>query len=456
MRGAGFLLVLLSIVSGTVAQNSSLSAAIATLPPCAVQCLKTSLADSSCQPTDQACICTDTKLLGSVEACVLQACTIKQGLATKNTTMTTCGAPIRNRGPLFKRINITFGVLSSFFVMSRLAYKSFVTISELGLDDYFILATLIAGVPQTIISDRGLLPNGIGRDIWTLKVSQITDFLMYFYIMEVMYFAIVAILKMSLLFFYRRIFPGVAVRKVILATIIFNALYGITFVIAALSQCQPLSYYWTNWDGEHEGTCININALGWANAAVSIALDIWMLAIPLSQLIHLKLAWRKKIGVAAMFCVGFFVTIVSALRLQSLIHFGKSMNPTWDQWDVINWSTIEINVGIMCACMPAMRVILVRFFPKVFGTTDNRSNQYYAKYGSRSGAPGKGTAPSNGGLSSALGRDKNGRDKHTITFTKTFEVSHADKDGDEIGLVSLDGDSGKAKPKSGSSSSVSL
>jgi hypothetical protein len=29
-----------------------------------------------------------------------------------------------------------------------------------------------------------------------------------------------------------------------------------------------------------------------------------MLAIPISQLFHLKLAWRKKVGVALMFFVG--------------------------------------------------------------------------------------------------------------------------------------------------------
>lgn len=37
---------------------------------------------------------------------------------------------------------------------------------------------------------------------------------------------------------------------------------------------------------------------------MSIALDLWILAIPLWQLRSLKMHWKKKVGVALMFCVG--------------------------------------------------------------------------------------------------------------------------------------------------------
>lgn len=49
---------------------------------------------------------------------------------------------------------------------------------------------------------------------------------------------------------------------------------------------------------------LNINAIGWANASISIALDVWMLGIPLLQIRRLKLHWKKKISVAMMFFVG--------------------------------------------------------------------------------------------------------------------------------------------------------
>lgn len=52
-------------------------------------------------------------------------------------------------------------------------------------------------------------------------------------------------------------------------------------------------------------------------------------------------------GVALMFGVGTFVTVVSIIRLSALIHFAKSSNASWEFYDVSVWSTIEICVGIM-------------------------------------------------------------------------------------------------------------
>jgi hypothetical protein len=49
---------------------------------------------------------------------------------------------------------------------------------------------------------------------------------------------------------------------------------------------------------------LNVNSLGWTNAAISILLDAWMLGLPMSQLVALQLHWKKKIGVGMMFVVG--------------------------------------------------------------------------------------------------------------------------------------------------------
>lgn len=72
--------------------------------------------------------------------------------------------------------------------------------------------------------------------------------------------------------------------------------------------------------------------------------------------------------------------MVSILRLQSLVDFAKSHNPTWEQYDVANWSTIEINVGIICACMPALRLVLVRFFPRILGSTRQYPSRSAGQY----------------------------------------------------------------------------
>ena len=106
-----------------------------------------------------------------------------------------------------------------------------------------------------------------------------------------------------------------------------------------------------------------------ARAAVSIALDVWMLAIPLAQLPGLKLHWKKKVSVGLMFFVGTFVTVVSILRLQSLMKYASSTNVTWDNTSVAIWSTIELNVGMICTSLPTLRLLAVQVWPVLKGST---------------------------------------------------------------------------------------
>jgi hypothetical protein len=63
------------------------------------------------------------------------------------------------------------------------------------------------------------------------------------------------------------------------------------------------------------------------------------------------------------------VTVVSIIRLQALVVFGKSSNPTWDNFPVSLCSAVEIHVGIICTCMPTLRLLLVRLFPALGGSS---------------------------------------------------------------------------------------
>ena len=204
---------------------------------------------------------------------------------------------------MFRATNNTLAILSGVFLLARLAYRILV-VGNIGADDWLCVAALLVGVPSSAMLVQGLAANGLGRDVWTLPTANIYLFIEFFYIIEILYFSDVALLKLTLLFFYLRIFPSQGVRRVFWGTIAFVTVYGIIFVFMGIFQCTPISYYWTNWDGEHTGHCLNVNSIGWANASISIALDFWMLAIPLWQLRSLRLHWKKKISVALMFVVG--------------------------------------------------------------------------------------------------------------------------------------------------------
>lgn len=193
--------------------------------------------------------------------------------------------------------------LCTLAVGTRLVSK-YVARAHLDADDLFALLAYLANLTALIITFVGLIPSGIGRDIWTLTPHQIDMFGHWFYGLEPLYFLQVGLIKMAILFFYLRIFGPIGLERILWATIAFNAINTVAFMLASILQCNPISTSWTKWDGILVGRCINVSALLWANAGVSIVLDLWMLGLPLSKIRKLNLPWRKKIAAAFMICVG--------------------------------------------------------------------------------------------------------------------------------------------------------
>jgi hypothetical protein len=113
--------------------------------------------------------------------------------------------------------------------------------------------------------------------------------------------------RASIIFFYMRVFPPKPDQKlgrIVQATFVFNVVYNVSFLFAVIFQCSPLSHFWWQWDGEHTGTCGNANILAWVAAATGIAYDLWLLALPFSQLLTLNLHWKRKLMGGMMFFVG--------------------------------------------------------------------------------------------------------------------------------------------------------
>lgn len=63
------------------------------------------------------------------------------------------------------------------------------------------------------------------------------------------------------------------------------------------------------------------------------------------------------------------VTVVSIVRLYSLEKLAKSPDQTFDNSDQATLSAVEVNVGIICACLPAMRPLFAIMMPKYFSPT---------------------------------------------------------------------------------------
>jgi hypothetical protein len=131
--------------------------------------------------------------------------------------------------------------------------------------------------------------------------------------------------RASIILFYIRIFsPTPDTRskrfgRLLVGTMVFNLVYNFTFLMAIIFQCRPLPYFWAQWEGLDEGHCGDYNTLAWVAAATGIVFDLWMLGLPLSQLVTLHLPWRQKLMGGLMFFFGIgYVFSFSLPRLVTL------------------------------------------------------------------------------------------------------------------------------------------
>jgi hypothetical protein len=127
--------------------------------------------------------------------------------------------------------------------------------------------------------------------------------------------------------------------------------------------------------------------------------------------------------------------VISIIRLQSLVQFAASTNPTFDNVPTAYWSVLEAFVGIFCVCMPALRRFLAALFPRCFGSTQNNSNyEHYDTPNRKAGSSGyAGGSKHSAGFGSKASYGGRG----IVKTSETTVVSRMGDD-DEIQLVEFE------------------
>lgn len=111
-------------------------------------------------------------------------------------------------------------------------------------------------------------------------------------------------MKLSLICFILRVFPGKTFRNVCYGIMALVIAYGISFTTATALQCWPASYAWNRVDGKYQGTCNNVHLQAWMAAIFNIVLDVVLLVLPLNSLWALQMGTKKKIMIMGMFSLG--------------------------------------------------------------------------------------------------------------------------------------------------------
>lgn len=73
------------------------------------------------------------------------------------------------------------------------------------------------------------------------------------------------------------------------------------------------------------------------------------------------------------------VCVTSVLRITTLKTSSTTIDQTYGTLVSTTWTTVEANLGIMCACLPTMKAPLARLFPRLLGGSTQLSGSAAAR-----------------------------------------------------------------------------
>ncbi|KAK1656542.1 hypothetical protein BDP55DRAFT_688730, partial [Colletotrichum godetiae] len=154
--------------------------------------------------------------------------------------------------------------------------------------------------------------------------------------------------KASILCLYMQLFPSTKFNTIAKITqgVVIMTTVAITLLLY-LSRLPNLS--------------LDAVALFLATAASNIVMDVVLLILPIPTVFNLQMALNVKLLVAGLFGLGLLTTVTSTLRLYLLIQIQGSEDLTWDAAPANITSFLEVNLLLICTCVPAVR----QFFRKL-------------------------------------------------------------------------------------------
>ncbi|RGP78360.1 hypothetical protein FLONG3_3496 [Fusarium longipes] len=252
---------------------------------------------------------------------------------------------------------IIFGAALAAFIL-RLVAK-FLHLSKWGADDNFMTIAAVLIIPLIILLQL-MISSGLGRDLRTLTNEELLFCFKMFFCQQVAYFVVLGFVKASVLAFYLRIFPDHKFRIVVWATQFFNLTTAALYFTLILLQYNPISLNWTGDFATYpNGEVLSDKLVYLTHGVISMTLDVWMVILPFTQLYHLGLKLRKKVGVLSMFSCGILLTGASVTRFYYLVRYQKARN-TEEAVKAIMWAYIELCIGVIVGCMPSIRQLTRR------------------------------------------------------------------------------------------------
>ena len=286
-----------------------------------------------------------------------------------------------DRGPATSAVTIIFIVLCTAFVAARFYTRMFL-VRSVKQDDYWILAAWLAAVGFSASICVGV-HYGLGRHSTEISTVNFIALRKAEYAFSVLYNPCLMLTKTSIIIFYLSVMSkdvdSVFKWSNWLTLAVVNVA-GLALTFLNIFQCKPVAAGY-KYPTPKTAKCTDIVTLYLSSAPVNIITDLAILFLPMPILTGMRLPKKQKIILIFTFSFGAFVAAVDVVRIAYLqkaavnrfkVVQGNSGETTrvqeqndfpWYASLSFMWSAVEVNLGIICACVPSLKPLFSRFLP---------------------------------------------------------------------------------------------
>lgn len=288
----------------------------------------------------------------------------------------------KGRSAAVLAVTVVMIVLSSLFVFFRTLSRAAI-VKKLSVDDYFMIVAWVTAFGLSFCVLYGCT-YGLGRHETDIPRSWQDSLRKVDYAFSVLYQPALMATKTSILAFYltlpasNRIFKWACIGTLAVVNI-----GGLALGLFMIFQCRPVSAAWRFPlpSGAH---CTDIVTIYLSSAPLNIITDLAIFFLPMPILTGMRLPKKQKIILVITFSFGIFVAAVDVVRIVYLqgaaktriediyraTKHGLAQDSEENDFSyyaslVFVWSVIEVNIGIMCACVPGLKPLISRFLPSL-------------------------------------------------------------------------------------------
>ncbi|KAI3294447.1 hypothetical protein DTO002I6_4616 [Penicillium roqueforti] len=266
--------------------------------------------------------------------------------------------------------------------------------------------------------------HGGGYELSDISPHELIAFKKFCYIATILYCPMTLFVKIALLAILTRIFAPF--RSKVWFIYIFLACLCCYYTVALIVKiriCAPIPRYWLG--DVVKGSCLDQTAALIADSVISVVSDLIILILPLPLTWSLQMSRNRKLRVVGLLGAGGLATGFSLYRLIMVLQGSSDEGLMFVR--VILSGNAEGGVGLICACLPVLNVLLSHY-------KKNHSSQKYYNGASTHPLSDRKSAPAS---RTATDWDKVanfGDQSHLISFAGHPEAGESESINDQEGI----------------------